>query len=105
MHHLSDVGVFALVSCFLPVAPAAASFQDATARTETVEERLAQIESRLGQLEKRVDEALAFVRVEKPDVAPGPETGVAERLDALDQKIRIVQRLGERRHRQGPPRF
>ena len=73
--------------------PGTASPQDTAARTATIEERLAQIESRLGKLESRLEAALAPAG--SPVVTPGPGAEFAERLDAVDQKLRIVQRLRE----------
>ena len=69
--------------------------QEATARTATIEERLAQIESRLGQLEKRLDAAVAPSGTGNSVAPSGSGAEFVERLDAVDQKIRIVQRLRE----------
>jgi len=50
----------------------------------SLEARLAAIEQRLGQIEKQVGIQ-----------TPGPDVDVAERLEALDQQLRIVGRQRE----------
>ena len=79
-----------LLATLLPVQLVSAQTQ-APAENRSVEERLALIEDKLQQLEKRVDAAT-------PNTATNPdnhEGGSAERLEALDQKVRVLERNRE----------
>ena len=84
------VAVFLVISL-----PAVGLSQDLARGKVDVDERLRQIEDRLSRLEKRIDEALNPVAAGASLPATAPEAGLAGRFDALDQKIRIMQRKRE----------
>ena len=85
-----------IVSVLLIVGlPAGGLSQDASRGKGDVEERLRLIEDRLSQLEKRMDEALKPAAAETSIPPSVFEAGLAERFDALDQKLRILQRKRE----------
>jgi phosphate-selective porin OprO/OprP len=69
--------------------------EDAAAGKLDIEERLQQIEARLSQLEKRVDEAVKPLAKETTPAVSSAGAGFVERFEALDQKVRILQRKKE----------
>ena len=60
------------------------------AQNPSVEERLQAIENKLQQLEKRVDAA-----TQTTTTTPDPAAGAGDRIEALDQKLRVLERNRE----------
>jgi phosphate-selective porin OprO and OprP len=77
------------------VVPATAQSQHHSPAETSVEERLQALELNLERLERRLDEALNTSKLVPRDSASDPGGELVDRFNAIDQKVRILERKRE----------